>query len=106
LSLSFPDETVSFSLEVNVEKAYEDVRRLQTILFRSLGLVRRLSGSEDLNQAIAVIQRAISIINRLRLALAALQAARMAAGDPLAWILAGISITEVGLDVATELDGR
>lgn len=98
------DEGVSFSLEVNVEKAYEDVRRLQTVLFRTLGLVHRLSGNEDLNDAITLMQRTIAIANRLRLALAALQAARMAAGDPLAWAMAGLSLAEVGVDVVTELD--
>jgi len=93
------DEGVSFSLEVNVEKAYEDVRRLQTVFYRTLGLVRRVSGSEDLNQAIATMQRAIAIANQLRLAMAALQAARMAAGDPLAWAMAGLSFAEVGVSV-------
>lgn len=83
--MAFRDEDVSFSMEVNVEKAYEDVRRLQTILFRTLGMFKRLSGSEAIGDAITQMQRAIAIMNQLRLAMAALQAARMAAGDPLAW---------------------
>jgi len=104
--MSVEDHTVSFSLEINVEHAYEEVRKLQTIFYRSLGLARRLTGSENLQQSIAVIQRAIAITNKLRLALRALQLARMATGDPLAWILATISVAEVGVDISTELSGR
>lgn len=102
--MSFPEEGVSFSLEVNVEKAEANVRRLQTALYRSLGLVRRLSGSEDLDAFILSSQRAITIANKLRLALLALQAARMAAGDPLAWAMAGIAVGEFALD-ATDMFG-
>lgn len=102
--MSIEDYPVSFSLEVNVEGAYEDVRKLQTILFRSLGLVRRLSGSEDLNRLISTMQRTIAIASRLRLALRALQLARMATGDPLAWALAVISVAEVGIDIGTMMD--
>jgi hypothetical protein len=104
--MSIADESVSFSLEVNVTKAYEDIRRLQTVFYRTLGLVRRLSGDENLNRTIDIMQRAIATANRLRLAMAALQAARMAAGDPIAWATAGISFAEVGADFTTELTGR
>jgi len=97
------DTTVSFSLEVNVGKALDDVRRLQTVLSRSLALVRKASGSEDLNNFIDALQKAIAWINKLRLALHALQAARMAAGDPLAWAMAGIAVVEVGADVMMEV---
>jgi hypothetical protein len=99
------DEGVSFSLEVNVKEAYEEVRRLQTVLSRSLGLASRLTGSEDLQKSIAVMQRAIAIANQLRLALAALQAARMASGDPLAWVMAGLAVGEVGVSMY-EMTGR
>lgn len=104
--MSIEDYPVSFSLEVNVEKAFEEWRRFQTVAFRTLGLVRRLSGSEDLKQSIDAMQRWIAVANRLRLAYAALQAARMAAGDPLAWAMAGLALAEVGVDVGTELSGR
>ena len=93
--MSMIDETVSFSLEVNVQAAYEEVRRLQTVFTRTLGLASRLTGDENLKEGIATMQRAIAIANQLRLALAALQAARLAAGDPLAWALAGLSVAEV-----------
>ena len=93
------DEGVSFSLEVNVGPAYEEIRRLETIFYRTLGMVRRFSGNEDLNKCIDNMRKAIAIANQLRLALAALQAARMAAGDPIAWAMAGLSAAEVGVSV-------
>lgn len=99
------DETVSFSLEINVGPAYEEIRRLETVFSRSLGLASRLTGSEDLRQSIAVMQRAIAIANQLRLALAALQAARMAAGDPLAWAMAGVAVAGAAVSVY-EVTGR
>jgi len=54
--------------------------------------VKRLTGNEDLERATAVIQRHIMVVNQLRLAYAALQAARMAAGDPLAWGMAAVAV--------------
>jgi hypothetical protein len=100
------DETVSFSLEINLDHAEREVRRLQTVLYRSLDLVQRACGSTEFGKFIRAAQKVIVMANRLRLALLALQAARMASGDPFAWALAGISFAEVGVDVATEMDGR
>jgi len=92
--MSSEDHTVSFSLEVNVDKAYEDVRRVQTVLYRTLDLVRRASGSESLDKLTRDLQEALAMANRLRLALAALQAARAASGDPIAIAMAAVSIGE------------
>lgn len=97
--MSIEDKTVSFSLELNVKDAEVRARRLETAVYRSLGLVRRLSGSDDLNTLISQAQNAIRIANQLRLALLALQATRMAAGDPLAWAMAGIAVAETVLSV-------
>lgn len=97
--MNVEDHTVSFSLEVNVEKAAVDVRRLQTVLYRTLGLAIRLTGNDNLEEGMRTMQRAIAIANQLRLAYASLQAVRMAAGDPLAWAMAGITVTTVGLDM-------
>lgn len=103
--MSVGDQTVSFSLEVNVGPAYEDIRRLQTALSRTISLATRMFGTENIPKGIKLMQRAIVISNQLRLAYAALQAARMAAGDPLAWALAGISAVEVGVSLY-EVTGR
>lgn len=96
------DAVVSFSLEVNVKEAYTTIRELQTIFSRTLALIKQATGNEDINALITIIQKAIRITNQLRLALATLQAARMAAGDPIAWAMAGIATVEVGADVMME----
>jgi hypothetical protein len=95
--LSIDDTSVSFSLEINLEEAYTQLRKLQTITYRSLGLIRRLTGDENLDRAIAKMQKAIMVMNQLRLAYASLQALRMAAGDPLAWAMAGLAAAEAAV---------
>jgi len=107
--VSIEDHTVSFSLEVNVEPAFTDVRKLQTVLYRTLGLVERAAGNKNLTELVRQMQKAIMIANQLRLALLAVQAARMAAGDPLAWAMAGISVAETAftfVDAATASETR
>jgi len=103
--MSVDDTTVSFSLEINLEPALTNIRKLQTVLYRTLGLLRRMSGNEDLDRAIAKAQRIIAVINMMRLAYAAF----MAASGPLGWALAGISIAEAGFaftDLTYEVGNR
>ena len=100
------DHVVSFSLEINVEEAYAEVRRLQTVLNRTLGIVSRLTGDENIKEAIRAMQAAIRVANQLRLALASLQALRMAAGDPLAWAMTGIATVSVIVGVVDEMEAR
>lgn len=82
-----------------------EVRTLTPLLGRTLRLVSRASGSEDFNVFVGSMQKAIMWVNRLRIALAALQAARMAAGDPLAWAMAGVGVIEIVADVIMEVQG-
>jgi len=90
--LSVEDHTVSFSLEINVEKAYEDIRRVQTALFRTFSILQRMGLPDDVSQGISLIQRLISTLNQLRLTMIALQAA----SGPLGWWLAltGLASTQ------------
>lgn len=82
------DETVSFSLEVNVEPANVELRRLQTLLFRTLNLMRRANLPEDLDRAIAMMERTIATLNQLRLTIAAFYAA----SGPIGWGLALVAL--------------
>lgn len=82
------DETVSFSLEVNVEKAYEDIRRVQTVLYRTIGLIKQMSGDENMDNLINKAQAGIATLNQLRLTIIALQAA----SGPVGWALALIGL--------------
>ena len=90
------DETVSFSLEVNVEPAAKNLRTLQTIAYRTLGLFRRLGLPEPIDQAIAKVQRFIAIANQARLTVIALNAAM--ATTPFGWILFGLSAATLVFD--------
>jgi len=78
------DHEVSFSLEVNVETTEKDIRRVQTLLYRTLGLMRRFGLPEEVDFAIRKIQGLIAMLNTLRLTLLLLQAQ----AGPVGWALA------------------
>jgi len=90
------DYQVSFSLEVNVEKAYEDLRKIQTILFRTLSLLRRFGLPEDIDAFITKLQRAIALLNLYRLTIISVEAA----SGPFGWALAGIGVATAVVDTA------
>jgi len=94
------DRIVSFSLELNVEPSLVRLRKYQTVLYRTLGLIERLGLNEKLSEQVRQIQQQIAFLNKLRLAYLAVQAARMAAGDPLAWGMAFVAVGEVAMDVS------
>jgi hypothetical protein len=94
--LSIRDEGVSFSLEVNVEPAYENVRRLETAYYRSLSLARRMGLPDNVDFAIAKIQQYIAMMNKLRLTMIALETA----SGPVGWALALIGAASLMMDVA------
>ena len=100
--MSSEDATVSFSLEINAEKAFAEARKMEALLYRSLGLIRRMGGGdEDLMKIVTKMQRVISILNQLRLSIALTQAA-FAASGPIGWIslgLAGVGFMTFAMDM-------
>lgn len=82
---------------MNVEEALTNIRRAQTVLYRTLGLMRRLGLPEDMEVAVTTVQRLIMVMNQLRLAAIALQAA----SGPIGWAMAAVSI---GASFATMMD--
>lgn len=86
--MSSEDHVVSFSLEVNVEEAQQEIRKLQTVLYRTLGLMLKFTGKGNVSEAITRLQRMIAITNQLRLAFIALHAA----SGPIGWALAIIGV--------------
>jgi len=88
------DHQISFSLQVNVEDTLSQARRLQTVLYRGLGLMRRLGLPPEIDAAIAKIQRLIGILNTLRLTMIAVHAA----SGPIGWALALIGVATFALD--------
>ena len=96
------DETVSFSLEINVEKAYENIRKLETVLYRSMGLLQQLTGSPEIDRALAQIQSVIVALNQLRLVIAQLQAV----SGPIGWAMLLTSLATTAFtysDVVNEI---
>ena len=82
------EETVTFNLEINVEQTFSQVRRLELLLYRTIGLIRRLGLPENIEEAISKIQRLVMVI---RLAHSAIIAFQVASG-PIGWALAAVSI--------------
>jgi len=93
-------DDVSFSLEINIEKAYVEIRRFQALLFRTLNLVQRMSGDEKLDAFVSKLQRLISILNQARLTIMAFQ---IAAG-PIGWGMAIVGLAGAALTIAEEMD--
>lgn len=91
--MSVEDQTVSFSLEINVQEAYTELRKVETILYRTMSLIRRMGGTEELDDLVRKIQMTIALVNQLRLTIIALQAA----SGPVGWALAGIGIVSTAL---------
>lgn len=88
------DHQVSFSLQVNVEDTLEQARKLQTILYRGIGLMRRMGLPPEIDAAIMKIQRLIAMLNTLRLTMIAVHAA----SGPIGWALALIGVATFALD--------
>jgi len=79
---------VSFDLEINVEETYADIRKVQMVLYRTLGLLRRFGVGEDVEKNIIKLQRLIMIMNQARLTMIALQAGSV----PIGWAMLGVSV--------------
>jgi len=82
------NEEVSFTLQLTVDQTITELRRLQTAIYQSLALFRRMGMPEELDKGIILMQRAIMIMNQARLSAIALHASL----GPIGWVLAGVGI--------------
>ena len=94
-------QTVSFDMQLNVREFNSELRKCQTLISHTLHLVERMGLPEDAQKAINMIQQVNRAVNALRLAYNALQTARMAAGDPIAW---GLFVVQVGTAIYDAVD--
>lgn len=99
--MSVTDETVSFSLEINVEAAHTDVRRLLTALNRTFMILRRMGLPEDVDKAMRVVSNLVTLLNQLRLTIIALEAA----SGPLGWWLALTGMASTQFAAANVVQG-
>jgi len=82
------EETVTFNLELNIERALSNARQLETLLYRSIALTRKMGLPDDLNEGLYKIQRMVLAVRMLHTAILALHAA----SGPIGWALAIIGI--------------
>lgn len=89
MTVSSLEETVTFNLELNVEKAFDSSRRIELILFRVLGLwsriCRMLGVPEDapVVQLIERVQRLVMVIRQAHTAIVLLETA----SGPIGWAM-------------------
>lgn len=79
------EHSVIVNLELNVNAALDNARRIETLMYHCLSLANRLGLPENIRNAITMVERWTMAVRLATTASALLQAARMAAGDPLAW---------------------
>jgi len=100
--LSSLEETVTFNLELNVEKVFSSSRRIELILFRVLGLWARMCHMLGLPEDSPVVQIAqrvqqlTMIIRQLHTSAVLLEAA----SGPIGWAMAGISVAATAMSMA------
>ena len=82
-----------------MEQVNHDLRRLEFILYRSMALLRRFSGDENVNTAILRIQRLIMTIRLLHTTINLLN---VAAG-PMGWAIAGLSAVATAVSIGDQL---
>ncbi len=98
--MSNEEKNITFGLEIETSKTYSEIRKLELLLYRTLGLVRRLGLPEDIEQGIVRIQR---LITTVRVAHAAFIALHTAAG-PIGWALAGVGVVSAAWSVYDEIE--
>lgn len=94
-------ETVTFNLELNVESAFSNARRVELIIFRVLGLwlrFCRLLGVPDDSPAVVVIQKIQQITMLVRTMHTAVVLMNAASG-PIGWAMAGIGVASAAVSV-------
>lgn len=96
------EETVTFNLDLNVEKAFSASRRIELIIFRALGLWNRLCrllGVPPDSPLITITQKAQEIAMVARTIHTSVVLIEAASG-PLGWAMAGLSIASTALTVS------
>lgn len=100
-------QQVTFDMDLNLTLVNAQLQETEQILNRTLILVRRLSGGdENIQRTIQILQNLLLVVNALRVAYRALQAARLAAGDPIAWITTGLTVAETVVSVGVVAAGE
>jgi hypothetical protein len=99
--LEMSDTEIEYSLSLNTEPAYSEVRKLEIVLFRTLKLISRFTGNENLNESIERVMRMITLLRTLQ---ATIRAVQIASG-PIGWAYAATSTVMSGLLIYDTVTG-
>lgn len=89
-------EEIQYSLTVNTEMAYSEIRKLETTLVRVLGYIEQLVGDNpSLKKLINLLQATINTVRTLQAAIRAMNLA--SASTPLGFAFAATSFVAAGL---------
>ena len=86
-------------LRTEVKSTARETAAYQRTFYLTTTELERATGTRNFAEGMTIMRRWIVLANQARLALHALQFARMAAGDPTAWLLAGVTVAETALTV-------
>jgi len=93
-------ETLDYIINLELgANCYSELRKLEISLFRILGYIRRLTGNENVENAIVAIQRLITIIRMAQIAIRSLQIA----SGPIGWLYAATTVIGLGFAVGESM---
>ena len=95
---------LEYLLTVNTERCVSEISRLSSALMRALHLFDIMGLPPKVDAQIREIQRIVVAVNSLTTAYHALQVARMAAGDPIAWAVAGIQVATTIVSLGNQFE--
>lgn len=75
---------VQFSLALNADVTYGEIRKLEITLIRILGYIQRFSGDERIDKAVMKVEKLIMTIRYAQIAIRAFEIAE----GPIGWIYA------------------
>jgi hypothetical protein len=93
---------IQYTLTVNTELSRSEIRKLETVLMRTLNYIQLFTGGNtDINKAINMAQAAITTFRSLQIAI---RAAQLASG-PIGWAYMGISLAAVAMSGYSMYEG-
>lgn len=97
--------SLQYSLTVNTDTAYSDIRKLETIIIRCLNYAERLTGDPNLKQGMQTIQRAIVLLRTLQQTIRLTQLALIPGAGLIAGALAATSAVGSGFAIYDTITG-
>lgn len=84
---------IQYSLTVNTDFAFSEIRKLEIVLIRCLNYAQQLTGDPNLQRGIQILEKAILTLRSFQ---QAARAAQLAAG-PIGWLYFGTTALAAGI---------